>query len=98
MLALTVVVTVDSEDQVPNQMLGAVEGHGIVIKLQFLFKGGEEALHHGVVSAAGLGRHAVADLAAFEQFPVDRRSVMAPLVRMDQKLVRFDLAVPQSTV
>jgi hypothetical protein len=45
---LSVVVTVDLECQVPDQLLGAVQGHGGVIEAQFMFEGGEEALHHGV--------------------------------------------------
>jgi hypothetical protein len=51
----TVVVTVDPKGQVPDQLLWAVQGHGIVIEIQFVFEGGEKALHHGVVPAAALG-------------------------------------------
>jgi hypothetical protein len=40
MPALTVVVPVDPEGQVPDQLLEAVQAHGIVIKLKCLFKGG----------------------------------------------------------
>ena len=63
-----------------------------------MFEGGEEALHHGVVSAAALGLYAAPDLAAFQQLPVGRRSVLAPLIGMNQELVRFDVAMPQSQV
>ena len=98
MTTLAVVVTVDPEGQVPDQLLGAVQDLGIVIEAQFVFEGGEEALHHGVVPAAALGRHAAGNLAAFQQLPVRRCPVLAPLVRVDQELIGFDLAVPQSPV
>ncbi len=98
MPAITVVVAADPEGQVTVQLLGAVQGHGIVIKLQFLFKGGEEALYHGVVPAAALGRHSAANLGALEQLPVHPRSAMSPLNRLDQELIRFDMAVPQNPV
>jgi hypothetical protein len=43
-----------------------------------VFEGGEEALHHRVVPAA-LGRHAAADLTAFQQLPVGRYPVLGYL-------------------
>ena len=63
-----------------------------------MFEGGEEALHHGVVPAAALGQHAAGDLSAFQQLPVGHRPVLAPLIGVNQELIRFDLAVPQSPV
>lgn len=98
MTTLAVVVTVDPEGQVPDQLLGAVQDLGIVIEAQFVFKGGEEALHHRVVPAAAFGRHAAADLVVFQQLPVGRCPVLAPLVRVNQELIGCDLAVPQSPV
>jgi len=95
---LAVVVTVDPKGQVPDQPLGAVQDLGIVIECQFVFEGGEKALHYGVVPAAALGRHAASDLVVFQQLPVGRCPVLAPLVRVDQKLIGFDLAVSQSPV
>ena len=98
MTTLAVVVTIDPEGQVPDQLLGAVQGHSIVIEAHLVFKGGEKALHHCVVPAAALGRHAAADLVVFQQLPVGRRPVLAPLVCVDQELIGCDLAVPQSPV
>ena len=72
-------VTVDPKGQVPDQLLRAVQDRGIVIEAQFMFEGGEKALHHGVVPAAALGRHAVADLVVFQQLPVGRLSHLNPL-------------------
>jgi len=95
---LAVVVTIDPEGQVPDQLLGAIQDLGIVIEVQFVFQGREEALHHCVVPAAALGRHAAGDLAACQQLPVRRCPVLAPLVRVNQELIGFDLAVPQSPV
>jgi len=68
---LTVVVTVDPKGQVHDQLLRAVQDLGIVIEVQFVFEGGEEALLHGVVPAAALGRHAAADFASFQPLPVE---------------------------
>ena len=63
-----------------------------------MFEGGEKAFHHSVIPATALGRHAAADLAALQQLPVGRSPVLAALVRVDQELLRFDLAVPKSPV
>ena len=35
-----------------------------------MFEGGEKALHHRVIPATALGRHAAADLVALQQLPV----------------------------
>ena len=43
MTALAVVVTIDPEGQVPDQLLGAVQSHSIVIEAHLVFKGGEKA-------------------------------------------------------
>ena len=45
-------LTVDPEGQVPAQLLGAAQYFGIVIEAQFVFEGGEEALHYRVFPAA----------------------------------------------
>ena len=63
-----------------------------------MFEGGEKALHHGVVPATALGRHAAADLVCRQQLPVGGRPVLAPLVRMNQQLIGFDLTVSQGPV
>ena len=44
MTTFTVVVTVDPEGPMPDQLLGAVQAHGIVIEAQLVFEGGEESL------------------------------------------------------
>ena len=88
---LAVVVTVDPEGHLPDQLLWAVQDLCIVIEAQFVFEGGEEALHHGVVPAAALGRHAAADLVVVQQLPVRRCPVLAPLIGVDQEPVGFDL-------
>jgi hypothetical protein len=93
---VAIVVNIDPEGLVPYQPLGAVDDLGIVIEAQFVFEGGEEALLKCVVQAAALGRHAAGDLALFQQLPVRRCTVMTPLVRINQELKRFNLAVPQS--
>jgi len=85
---LAVVVTVDPEGQVPDQLLGAVQDLGIVIEAQFVFEGGEKALHHGVVPAAALGRHAAADLVVFQQMPVGRCPVLGGFNRSMQHPLR----------
>ena len=66
MTALAVVVTIDPEGHVPDRLLRAFQGLCIVIEVQFVFEGGEEALHHRVIPAAALGRHAAADLVVFQ--------------------------------
>jgi hypothetical protein len=91
-------VTVVPKDKVPDPLLWAVQGHGIVIGLQFVVEGGEEALHHGVVPEAALGRHAASDLSACQQLAVGRRPVLTALIGVDQMLIRFDLAIAQSPV
>ncbi len=63
-----------------------------------MYESGKKALHHGVVQAAALGRHAAADLVALQQLPVGRGAVLAALTGVDQKLIEFDLAVPQGPV
>lgn len=60
-----------------------------------MIKDGVVALRHCIVSATALGGHAAADLAAFQQLPVGRGPVMAPLISVDQGLIRFEPAVPQ---
>lgn len=98
MTTLAVVVAVDPEGELPDQLLRAVQDLGIVIEVEFVFEGGEEALHHSVVPATALGRHAAADLSAFQQLPVRGCPVLAPLIGVDQELIGFDLAVSQSPV
>ena len=93
MTTFTVVVTVDPKGQVPDQLLWAVQSCGIVVELQFMFEGGEEALHRGVVPVVTYGRHAAGVLSASQQLPVGHRPVLAPLIGVDQELIRFDLAV-----
>jgi len=95
---LAVVVTIHPEGHFPDQLLRSVQDLGIVIEAKFVFEGGEEAPHHSVVPAAALGRHAAAVLSAFQQLPVGRCPVLAPLIRVDQALIGFDLAVYQSPV
>ena len=51
-----------------------------------------------VIPATALGRHAAADLVALQQLPVGRRSVLAPLIGIDQELIGFDLAVTEGPV
>jgi hypothetical protein len=63
-----------------------------------VFEGGEEALHHRVVPAAALGRHAATDLMGHQAPPVGRSPVLGSLVRMDQKSIRLNLPVTQSPV
>jgi len=96
--ALAVVVTIDPEGHFSDQLLGAVQDCGIVIEIQFVFEGGEKALHLGVVPTAVFGRHAAADLPIFQQLPIGRCPLLAALVGVDQKLIGFDLAVPQGPV
>jgi len=88
--ALSVVVTVDLEGQVSDQLLRAVKGLYIVIEVQLMFEGGEEALCHRVIPTAALGRQAAADLVALQQPPVDRCPVLAALILVDQELLGFD--------
>jgi hypothetical protein len=73
----TVVDTVDPKCLVPDQLLWAVQGHGIIIDLQFVLEGGEEALYYGVFTAAALGRHAAGDLSDFKQLPIGRGPALA---------------------
>ena len=98
MTTLAVVVTLDPEGHFPDHLLGAVQDRDIVIEAQFVFEGGEETLHHGVVPAAAFGRHAAADREIFQQLPIGRCAVLAPLIGVDQALIGFDLAVSQSPV
>ena len=98
MTTLAVVVTVDPEGQVPDQLLGAVQDLGIVIEAQFVFEGGEEALHHGVVPAAALGGHAADDLLLPEQIAVVGGPVLAALVGVQQQRLRRHLAVTEGPV
>jgi hypothetical protein len=51
----TLVVTAYSKCHVLDQLLWAVQSHGILMDLQFEFEVGEETLHHGVVLAGALG-------------------------------------------
>lgn len=51
MTAFAVVVTVDPEGQLPDQLLRAFQDLCIVIEVQFVFEGGEKALHHRVIPA-----------------------------------------------
>ena len=77
-ITLVIVVAIDPEGQVPDQLLGAIQDLGIIIKAKFVFKEGEEALHHSVISAAALGRHAAADLVFFQQLPLSSCPLLAP--------------------
>ncbi len=63
-----------------------------------MFEGGEKALHHGVVPATTLGRHAAADLVVLQQLSVALGAVLAALIGVDQELIGFDLAVAQGPV
>ena len=90
MTALAVVVTIDPEGQLPDQLLRAFQGLCIVIKVQFVLllrslrlEGGEKALHHRVISATALGRHAAADLVALPQLPVGYGPILATLIGVD---------------
>jgi hypothetical protein len=69
-----------------------------VIEIQFVFEGGQEDLHHSVVPAAALGRHAATGLVALKKLPVGRSPVLASLIRMDQELIGLNLPVTQRLV
>ena len=98
MTALAVVVTVDPEGQLPDQLLRAFQGLCIVIEVQFVFEGGEKALHRRVIPATALGRHAAADLVALQQLPVGHGPILAALIGVDQELIGFYLAVTEGPV
>jgi hypothetical protein len=74
--ALTVVVTVDPESQLPLELLERLQNRSIGIDVKHVFKGGEEALHHGVISESSLAGHAAADLSVLQQLPVRRGAVL----------------------
>jgi hypothetical protein len=63
-----------------------------------MFEGGEQALHHGVIPSAPLGRHAASDSVGSQQFAVGGGPVLAALIGMDQQLLGFQLALPQGPV
>ena len=63
---LAVIVTVGPEGQLPDQLLLAVQLLGLVIEAEFVFEGGEEALHQRILPAAALGRHAADDFVDFQ--------------------------------
>ena len=63
-----------------------------------MFEGGAKALHHGVVPATALGRHAAADPVVVQQLSVALCEVLAALIGVDQELIGFDLAVAQGPV
>lgn len=58
----------------------------------------QKKLHNGVVPAAALVRHAAADLSVFQQLPVGRWPVLAPLICIHQKLLRFCLTQAKSPI
>lgn len=93
MTELAVIVTVDPECQLPLQLLGYLQNWSFVIEVQLVFEGGEEDLHHVVITAAAIARHAAGDLADLKQLPVGRRPGLAALIGLDQELIWFNLPV-----
>ena len=58
----------------------------------------EDTLHNRVIQAAALNGHAADDLVFLEQVPVVGGSILAPLIRVDEQLLRFCPAVAEGTV
>ena len=98
MAAFAVVVTIDPEGQITLQLFGSDAVLRVMVEVQFVLEGGEQALHHGVIPTAALGGHAAGDAMGLQKLAVSGGPVLAALIGVDQQLVSFHLALTQGPV
>jgi hypothetical protein len=70
----------------------------MVIEAELQLEGGEEALHHRIVPTAPLGGQAAENLSFLQQSAVVSGPVLAPLIGVDQQLVRLHQALAECSV